>query len=54
MYAGDEIYPDEVTSGPVPGDSGRTCQVCTTCGVACAKTDDLECWECSTDVGGEG
>jgi hypothetical protein len=37
MYAGDEIHGDEVTSGPVPGDGGRTCQVCTTCGVACAQ-----------------
>lgn len=51
MYAGDEVHGDEVTSAPGPG---RSCDPCVTCGVACAKTDDGECWECSTELGEAG
>jgi hypothetical protein len=57
-YAGDEFYPDEVTSGPIADalptvPPGRTCLVCVECGVACTKTDDGLCWECSAELGGE-
>lgn len=51
MYAGDEVHGDEETSGPLPPE--RTCEVCTECGAACAKTDEGLCWECSTEIGGE-
>ena len=57
MLAGDEFYSDDVTSGvepPVSTTGGRTCQPCVTCGIACAKTDDGECWECSTELGEAG
>lgn len=52
MYTGDEAYPDQVTSGPA--DSGRSCDPCVTCGIACANTDEGECWECSTELGEAG
>lgn len=51
MYAGDEAYPDDITSGPT---TERSCDPCVTCGIACAKTDDGECWECSTELGEAG
>lgn len=50
IHAGDEVYPDDVTSGPIE----RSCDPCVTCGIACAKTDDGECWECSTELGEAG
>lgn len=34
--------------------TGRSCDPCVTCGIACAKTDDGECWECSTELGEAG
>jgi hypothetical protein len=54
LHAGDESYPDEVTSGPIERiPVGRTCEVCRECGLACTKTDDGLCWECSAELGGE-
>lgn len=32
----------------------RSCQPCANCGVACAKTEDDLCWECSTELGEAG
>lgn len=30
-------------------DEPARCTPCRTCGFACARTDDGECWDCSTE-----
>ena len=54
MIAGDEVYPDDVTSGVLVDEPPAGCQVCTSCGFACAKTDDGLCWACSHETGEAG
>lgn len=53
IYAGDEHYPDDVTSGVLVDEPPEGCQICLDCGFACAKTEDGRCWECSAELGGE-
>ena len=44
----------DLVAGALVDEPERSCQPCTSCGVACAKTDDGECCECSTELGEAG
>lgn len=44
----------ELVAGALVDEPERSCEPCAECGVACAKTDEALCWECSTELGEAG
>lgn len=51
MYAGDEVYPDEVTSGILPDELGQWCGTCDR-KLSIEDGDGGLCRDCQRELGG--
>lgn len=51
MYAGDELYDDEVTSGPLPDETGLWCTSCDR-KLTIEDGDGGLCRDCQRELGG--